>query len=81
MPVILAAQDYERWLGEEPDPHDLMRPFPAHLMRIWPISTRVNKPANDDPAILEPITYRFCSSGAWFYLLTPARIDSGLKVN
>jgi len=24
-------------------------------MRIWPISTRVNKPENDDPSIIEPI--------------------------
>jgi putative SOS response-associated peptidase YedK len=55
MPVILAATDYFRWLGEEPDPRDLMRPFPAHLMRMWPISTRVNKPENDDPSIIEPI--------------------------
>jgi SOS response associated peptidase (SRAP) len=45
MPVILPRELYERWLGEELDRHDLMRPFPAHLMRIWPISTRVNKPA------------------------------------
>jgi hypothetical protein len=22
---------------------------------MWPISTRVNKPANDDPSILDPI--------------------------
>jgi hypothetical protein len=22
---------------------------------MWPISTRVNKPENDDPSILEPI--------------------------
>jgi hypothetical protein len=22
---------------------------------MWPISTRVNKPENDDPAIVEPI--------------------------
>jgi hypothetical protein len=29
--------------------------FPAELMRIWPISTRVNKPENDDPSIIEPI--------------------------
>jgi putative SOS response-associated peptidase YedK len=56
MPVILARSAYERWLGEHPDPHELMRPFPAQLVRMWPISTRVNKPANDDPAILEPIT-------------------------
>jgi hypothetical protein len=24
-------------------------------MRMWPISTRVNKPENDDPSILQPI--------------------------
>ena len=30
MPVILAPADYARWLGGEPDPRDLMRPFPAH---------------------------------------------------
>jgi hypothetical protein len=25
------------------------------LMRMWPISARVNKPENDDPSIVEPI--------------------------
>jgi putative SOS response-associated peptidase YedK len=55
MPVILALGDYARWLGEEPDPRDVMRPFPADPMRMWPISTRVNKPENDDPSIVEPI--------------------------
>jgi hypothetical protein len=24
-------------------------------MRMWPISTRVNKPENDEPSILKPI--------------------------
>jgi putative SOS response-associated peptidase YedK len=55
MPLILAPGDYQHWLSDEPDPHVLMRPFPADQMRIWPISTRVNKPENDDPSILEPI--------------------------
>jgi putative SOS response-associated peptidase YedK len=55
MPLILAAGDYDRWLGDEPDPHDLMRPFPPEPMRMWPISTRVNKPENNDPSILEPV--------------------------
>ena len=32
-----------------------MRSFPARLMRMWPISPRVNKPENDDAAIIEPI--------------------------
>jgi putative SOS response-associated peptidase YedK len=55
MPLILAAADYAPWLSDEPDPRDLMRPFPAQHMRMWQISTRVNKPENDDPSIVEPI--------------------------
>jgi putative ABC transport system substrate-binding protein len=55
MPVILAPSDYARWLGEEPDPRDLMRSFSADLIRMWPISTRVNKPENDDRSLVEPI--------------------------
>ena len=55
MPAILAPGDYTRWLSDELDPRELMRPFPAGLMRMWPISTRVNKPENDDPSIIEPI--------------------------
>jgi putative SOS response-associated peptidase YedK len=55
MPAILAPGDYDRWLSDEPDPRDLLRPFPADLMRMWPISTRVNKPENDDPSIAEPV--------------------------
>ena len=55
MPAILPAADYVRWLGEEEDPRELMRPFPSEAMRMWPISTRVNKPENDDPSILHEI--------------------------
>jgi putative SOS response-associated peptidase YedK len=40
MPLILPKSAYERWLGEEPDPHDLLTPFPAELMVIWPVSTQ-----------------------------------------
>jgi putative SOS response-associated peptidase YedK len=55
MPLILAPDGYARWLGDEPDPTDLMRPFPAEPMRLWRISTRVNKPENDDASIVEPV--------------------------
>ena len=55
MPAILAPADYARWLSDEPDPRDLLRPFPADLMRMWPISMSVNKPANDDPSVIEPV--------------------------
>jgi putative SOS response-associated peptidase YedK len=51
----LVAENYERWLGDEPDPRVLMRPFPAEMMRIGQISTRVNKPENDDASIMEPV--------------------------
>ena len=49
------SADYARWLGEELDPRDLMQPFPAETMRIWPVSTRVNKPENDGPSVIEPV--------------------------
>jgi putative SOS response-associated peptidase YedK len=57
MPLILAVADYARWLGDDPDPHDLMKPFPADPMRMWAISTQVNEPENDDPSILQPIEW------------------------
>jgi putative SOS response-associated peptidase YedK len=54
MPLILPKAACERWLGGEPDPHDLLVPFPADLMAMWPVSTRVNKPENDDASLLDP---------------------------
>ena len=68
MPVILPPSGYVRWLGEEEDPRELMRPFPSETMRMWPISTRVNKPENDDPSILDEIELgteaAYCNNGA-----------------
>jgi putative SOS response-associated peptidase YedK len=57
MPAILSPSGYTRWLSEEPDPRDLLRPFPSEAMRIWPISMRVNKPENDDASILQPVEH------------------------
>jgi putative SOS response-associated peptidase YedK len=52
MPVILKADDYDLWL----DPGvtkpaivaDCLKPFDARLMKKYPVSTRVNRPENDD---------------------------------
>ena len=55
MPAVLAPRDYNRWLGTEPDPRDLLQPFPSDLMTIWPISTRVNSTSNDDEQLLDEI--------------------------
>jgi SOS response associated peptidase (SRAP) len=55
MPVILPPAAYDRWLGLEPDPRDLLKPFPAELMIMWPVSTRVNTPRNDDEDLIRAI--------------------------
>ena len=55
MPAILRPEDYDRWLGLEPDPRDLLAPFPAEPMTMWPISKRVNSPQNDDESLLEEV--------------------------
>jgi putative SOS response-associated peptidase YedK len=56
MPAILNPAGYERWLGLEPDPCDLLVPFPSEQLAIWPISRRVNSPDNDDERLLEEIS-------------------------
>jgi putative SOS response-associated peptidase YedK len=55
MPAVLKPESYDRWLGIEPDPRDLLISFPAELMSMWSISKRVNTPKNDDGALLEPV--------------------------
>jgi putative SOS response-associated peptidase YedK len=52
MPAILEPKSYNRWLGLEPDPHDLLITYPSEPMTMWPISTRVNAPENDDASLL-----------------------------
>ena len=55
MPVILPPDAYDRWLSPlEPDPHDLLTPYPSELMHMWPVSNKVNSPRNDTPDILAP---------------------------
>ena len=59
MPVILPAEHWETWLDPEVDERqaleELLLPYPAGEMRAHPVSTHVNKPANDDPACIEPL--------------------------
>jgi putative SOS response-associated peptidase YedK len=56
MPVIIPPIAYDRWLANiEPDPRDMLVPFPSEPMTMWPISSRVNKPENDDEGILEVV--------------------------
>jgi SOS response associated peptidase (SRAP) len=56
MPAILEPKSYERWLGPETDQHDLLMTYPSEPMVMWPISTRVNSPDNDDASLLDRTT-------------------------
>ena len=57
MPIILPPEAYDLWL----DPletntsrlGELLRPYPADAMMAYPVSPRVNTPANDDPGLIE----------------------------
>jgi putative SOS response-associated peptidase YedK len=55
MPAILEPESYDRWLGRETDPNDLLITYPPEPMTMWPISRRVNLPENDEPSILEGV--------------------------
>ncbi len=53
MPVILAPNNFSEWIQPvelRPGRLDvLLSPCPAEEMEAYPVSTHVNKPANDDP--------------------------------
>ena len=36
-------------------PDDLLRPYSAEEMTMWPVSTAVNSPKNDSRELIEPI--------------------------
>jgi putative SOS response-associated peptidase YedK len=57
MAVILPESAEQQWLQGSPrDALDLVAPFPADRMRSYPVSTAVNDPANDSPAVVEKLT-------------------------
>jgi len=59
MPVILPQAAWPLWLGEAEASPDallaLLRPYPAELMRAYPIGPRVGNVRNDDPGLLDPV--------------------------
>lgn len=58
MPVILHSRDYAKWLDAAPQTPEslqpLIKPFSADAMSAYPVSTLVNKPANDMPELVVP---------------------------
>jgi putative SOS response-associated peptidase YedK len=60
MPVILRPEDYDLWLdpnvrrAEQLRP--LLRPYPHEGMSAYAVSPLVNRPANDSPRCVEPVS-------------------------
>jgi putative SOS response-associated peptidase YedK len=56
MPAILPPGRGTAWLTAPPDEaRALLVPLPAEEMEALPVSPRVNSPAVDDPACIEPL--------------------------
>jgi putative SOS response-associated peptidase YedK len=59
MPVILSPESYGTWVDtslQDPDElTPLLVPHPSDQMEAYPVSTHVNRPANDDPGCVEPV--------------------------
>jgi putative SOS response-associated peptidase YedK len=59
MPVILPSAHWHAWLDEEPVPAEelqaLLQPYPAELMRAYPVDVRVGNVRNNDAALIEPV--------------------------
>ena len=58
MPVVLPESAESEWLSAGPDARgELCRPYPDGDLAAYEISTRVNDPGNDDPAVIEPLDH------------------------
>jgi putative SOS response-associated peptidase YedK len=56
MPVLCGRQDHDAWLNGKAGV-ELLRPAPNDLLRMWPVSKRVNVSGqgDDDPGLVEPV--------------------------
>ena len=59
MPVILRREPESVWLDptiEDPERLlSLLKPYPAEEMECYPVSSKVNSPANDSSVCIEPL--------------------------
>jgi putative SOS response-associated peptidase YedK len=56
MPVVLGRESYELWLdpgvSEPAALKSLLVPCPDEWLKVYPVSTRVNSPKNDEPQLV-----------------------------
>ena len=59
MPVVLDEASLEGWLDPSRKDRDAIkaaaRPIDVAALRAWPVDSRVNRPANDDPELIQAV--------------------------
>lgn len=53
MPVILGADDHDRWLDLVADPANVLKPCPADWLEAYPVNKRVGNVHNNDADLIE----------------------------
>ena len=60
MPVILPTETWAEWLAEEPADEatlkEMLAPYPAEQMTMWPVDRRVGNVKNNDPSLIKPVS-------------------------
>jgi hypothetical protein len=57
---MLSPEDEATWLNPEASPAQAqacLKPFPAHLLRLTPVSPKVNSPASNVPDLLQRVIH------------------------
>lgn len=52
MPIVLAPENYAQWLAAA-DPRELLRPCGTETLVAYPVSSRVNKPQENDADLVQ----------------------------
>ena len=59
MPSILSGENEERWLSKTTlspgDLKEILTPFPAENLSMYPVSPLVNTPEADDERVIQPM--------------------------
>jgi len=60
MPVILPPETWPEWLAEKPfegaNLKEMLAPYPAKRMTMWPVDRRVGNVKNNAPSLIEPVS-------------------------
>lgn len=79
MPVILPPSAWRVWTDPSCRDPSVLRPWlspvPQDQVQVRPVSTRVNRVANDDPSILDPLRPATEQSGQRSASKTPRQLD------